>query len=138
MNPYKLVRGVYWHKENQGYTIWNAWLLNRGAIFGKFKIIIMENIDKMWKKNKTAKTISDISGGGIQLVCGGIGGEISEMQLVHWVQTVYFLQIFLPFLSKLTNISENENIREKILWPRTLQHIENLFFNFLLASSYFF
>ena len=40
----------------------------------------MENIDKMLKKNKTAKTISDISGGGIQLVRGGIGGEISEMQ----------------------------------------------------------
>ena len=45
-----------------------------------------------------------------RLVRGGIGGENSELQLVHLVLTVSFFAIFLPFLPISTNISENENI----------------------------
>ena len=45
-----------------------------------------------------------------RLVRGGIGGENSELQLVHWGTNCMILFNFAPFLQKSTNILENKNI----------------------------
>ena len=49
------------------------------------------------------------------MVRGGIGGEISEMQLVHWVQTVYFLQFFAIFIKIDQYFRKREHSRKNLV-----------------------